>query len=104
MIPTELNQLLGDCLYWVEHETYGADEIAIRLKHRIVQIHCFANGNGRHSRLLADILVNHVFKQPVFTWGSQSILRPNETRENYIDALRKADLGDYKKLIAFARS
>jgi Fic-DOC domain mobile mystery protein B len=40
-IPIELKVVCDNTLYWMEHETYPAEEIAIRFKHRIVSIHCF---------------------------------------------------------------
>jgi len=100
-IAMDLRQLLDDACYWVEHSTYPPDELAIRVKHRIVCTHCFAKGNGRHSRLLADVLVN-ALGQPVFTWGAHSELP--DVRERYFEALRKADRGDVQALVAFARS
>jgi Fic-DOC domain mobile mystery protein B len=100
-IATNLRQLLDDARYWVEHASYPPDELAIRVKHRIVCIHCFANGNGRHSRLLADVLV-YALGQPIFTWGAYSEMP--DVRERYFEALRKADRGNMKPLIAFARS
>ena len=65
-IPTQLKALLDDTKYWIENKTYPPDELAIRFKHRIVAIHCFPNGNGRHSRLMADIIAEKVFKQQVY--------------------------------------
>lgn len=100
-IATDLHQLLDDARYWVEHASYPPDELAIRVKHRIVCIHCFANGNGRHSRLLADVLV-YALGQSIFTWGAYSEMP--DVRERYFEALRKADLGNLKPLITFARS
>ncbi|MBL7983115.1 MAG: mobile mystery protein B [Flavobacteriales bacterium] len=100
-IATDLRQLLDDARYWVEHASYPPDELAIRVKHRIVCIHCFVNGNGRHSRLLADVLV-YALGQPIFTWGAYSEMP--DVRERYFEALRKADRGNMKPLIAFARS
>jgi len=100
-IATDLRQLLDDARFWVEHSTYPPDEIAIRVKHGIVCIHCFANGNGRHSRLLADLLVN-TLGQPLFTWGAYSEMP--DVRERYFEALRKADRGDVQALLVFARS
>lgn len=100
-IATDLRQLLDDARYWVEHASYPPDELAVRVKHRIVCIHCFANGNGRHSRLLADALV-YALGQPVFTWGAYSEMP--DVRERYFEALRKADRGNMKPLIAFALS
>lgn len=59
-IPTELRYLLDDVRYWHENNTYPPDEIAVRFKHRIVSIHCFSIGNGRHSRLMADIIIEKI--------------------------------------------
>jgi len=103
-IGLDLRNLLGDALYWVEHRTYPPDEIAIRFKHRIVSIHCFPNGNGRHSRLMADVIIDKIFNQGVFSWGAANILRKGEERACYLKALRSADSGDIDPLLAFSRS
>jgi len=103
-IPTELKYLLDDAIYWHKHNTYTADEIAIRFKHRIVSIHCFPNGNGRHSRLMADIIIDKIYKQPVFTWGAANLSSDSNTREAYLKAVKAADNGDYHLLLNFARS
>ena len=68
-ISTALRKLLDDIHFWIDHKTFDGDEIALRCKHRMLSIHCFANGNGRHSRLIADIIVKDVFSLPVFSWG-----------------------------------
>jgi fido (protein-threonine AMPylation protein) len=68
--PSEFKYLLDDAKYWHENNTYPPDEIAVRFKHRLVSIHCFPNGNGRHSRLMADIIIEKIYKQPVFSWGA----------------------------------
>lgn len=104
MIGIELKKLLDDCLYWVEHNTFSVDEIAVRLSHRMVVIHPFANGNGRHARLIADTLVNKGFAKPYFTWGSKNLVKKGEARSNYLSALREADKLNYNLLIEFARS
>lgn len=103
-IGIELRTLLDDCRYWIENKTFPEDEIAVRFKHRIVSIHCFPNGNGRHSRLIADVIIEKVFGKPVFTWGSQNLIRKSAFRSSYLAALRDADNGSIKPLIAFARS
>lgn len=103
-IPTELKQLLDDTKYWIENNTYDSDEIAIRLKHRIVSIHCFANGNGRHSRILADIIIEKVFKQKMFSWGMSDLSKENDVRAYYLKAIKLADRHDYSELLKFARS
>lgn len=104
MIAVELRKLLDDAAFWVGNETFEPDETAIRLKHRIVQIHCFPNGNGRHSRLLADIVANHLLGRPVFSWGSVDLVAQGVARDEYLKALRESDAGDLRRLIAFARS
>ena len=98
-----LKQLNDDCLFWTAHKTYPPEEIAVRYKHRIVQIHCFPNGNGRHSRLMADVLVNHVFGKPVFTWGGVELIKNGTQRSNYLKTIKEADNGNIKPLVAFAR-
>ena len=103
-IRIELRNLLDDCRYWIEHKTYAPDEIAVRFSHRLVWIHCFPNGNGRHSRLIADVLVEKALVRPVFTWGSVTLSQPGAARSEYLGALRSADTGDLAPLIAFARS
>ncbi|MFT3681252.1 MAG: mobile mystery protein B [Ferruginibacter sp.] len=103
-IPTDLHHLLADAKYWMEHNTYLPDEIAIRFKHRIVSIHCFPNGNGRHSRLMADIIIEKIFSLPVFTWGAANLVKFGDQRKEYLSALKAADNGDMKPLIQFARS
>ncbi|MBC7606164.1 MAG: mobile mystery protein B [Burkholderiales bacterium] len=102
-IGMELKVLLDDTLYWINNETYHPDEIAIRFKHRIVNIHCFANGNGRHSRIMADIIIESVFGYPVFSWNHSNMVKADETRKSYITAIRGGDKGDIKPLMAFAR-
>jgi Fic-DOC domain mobile mystery protein B len=103
-IPMELRLLVDDTKYWVEHKTYEPEEIAIRFKHRLVSIHCFSNGNGRHSRIMADLIALHIFELGKFSWGHSSLLASSEQRKIYLNALKKADKGDYVDLIEFARS
>lgn len=103
-IPSDLKYLLDDAKYWHENNTYTQDEIAVRFKHRIVSIHCFPNGNGRHSRLMADIIIEQIYKQPVFSWGAANLSDEGDTRKSYLKAVKTADRGDYRLLLAFARS
>ncbi|MBL1213153.1 MAG: mobile mystery protein B [Ignavibacteriae bacterium] len=103
MIGVELRNLLDDCKYWIGNKVFNEDEIAIRLSHRMVLIHPFANGNGRHSRLMADVIINKGFGKPYFTWGSVNLVKEGEARIKYLEALRAADRNDYKHLIEFAR-
>ena len=103
-IGVSLKQLLDDGLYWLENKTYSDEEFAIRFKHRIVIIYCFPNGNGRHSRLIADIIISQIFGIPVFTWNSTNLNKKGGARSNYLTAIRLADNGDIKPLIDFAKA
>lgn len=102
-IQTEMAALFDDARYWVEHATYPPDEIAVRLHHRLVAIHPFPNGNGRHARLMADLLIERLGGEP-FSWGGGSLADVGELRARYVDALRAADNYDIGPLLAFARS
>lgn len=102
-IPIEVRQLVDDVRYWIEAKTYPEDEIAVRFHHRLVSIHPFPNGNGRHSRMAADLLAVRLGR-PRFTWGRNDLVQPAETRANYIAALRTADNHDIVPLLEFARS
>lgn len=103
-VPVRLRQLLEDCKFWIDNKIYSDEEIAIRFKHEMVAIHLFPNGNGRHSRLMADIVMKHIFKKPKFTWGHKNLVDKSKTRAAYINALKKADNGDFKLLIVFSKS
>jgi Fic-DOC domain mobile mystery protein B len=102
-VGVELKNLLDDVRYQVEHATYSPDEIAVRFHHRLVVIHPFPNGNGRHARMMADLLAVRL-GQPGFTWGSRNLIDATDTRQDYIAALQAADARDYAPLLAFARS
>jgi Fic-DOC domain mobile mystery protein B len=104
MIPNDLKQLCDDVRYWIKNQTFQDDEIAARFHHRLVQIHPFSNGNGRHARLMADILLEHFFDEPPFTWGTANLVQTGEDRRQYIESLRAADKGDYEPLMRFVRS
>jgi len=103
-IGVELKMLLDDTKYWIRNKTYDPDEIAIRFKHKLVKIHCFPNGNGRHSRLMADILIEKVFKREVFSWYGSNMVRPDHIRREYIQAIQQADQGVVGPLLQFARA
>lgn len=103
-IGIELKNLLDDTKYWIENKTYSPEEIAIRFKHRIVSIHCFPNGNGRHSRMMADIIIESIFEKELFMWHQSNMVKANETRKKYIHALKEADNGNIIPLIDFAKN
>lgn len=105
IIATELKILLDDTLFWIENKTYPADEIAIRFKHRLVFIHCFPNGNGRHSRLMADIIMEKIFNLTPFSWGIYQVgVEKEQMRAEYINAVKAADNHDYQPLLHFSQS
>lgn len=103
-IGMDLKVLLDDTLYWIDNNTFPPDEIAIRFKHRLVNIHCFPNGNGRHSRIMADIITESVFGNAVFSWNQSNMVKADDTRKAYIAAIREGDKGDIGPLMKFARN
>ena len=102
-IPTALRQLLDEVKAWIEYQSDPADEIAVRFHHRLVAIHPFPNGNGRHARLMADLLVMQLGGKR-FSWGRANLRDAGEMRTQYLAALKTADNHDYGPLLAFARS
>ncbi|NOY89604.1 MAG: mobile mystery protein B [Deltaproteobacteria bacterium] len=102
MIAIELRKLLDDTRTWIECHTFPPKELAARFHHRLVAIHPFPNGNGRHSRIMADAILMHILGEPGIDWiGGQDLLRPNDRRMRYIEALRNADQGDFTALLLF---
>jgi Fic-DOC domain mobile mystery protein B len=102
-IRERLGVLFDDARYWIENATFSADEIAVQFHHRLVFIHPFPNGNGRHGRLLADVLVMKLGR-PAFSWGSKDLVKQGEARDKYLAAMKAADHGDIQPLLEFARS
>ncbi|MFI5014525.1 MAG: mobile mystery protein B [Hyphomicrobiales bacterium] len=102
-VPTEMPMMFDDARHWVEHEIFPPDEIAIRVHHRLVATHAFPNGNGRHARLMADLLIERLGGQ-AFSWGGGSLVDGGELRAKYVAALQAADNHDMGPLLAFARS
>ena len=103
LIAMGVQNAIDDARYWVQNATYPPDQIAVRLSHRLVAIHPFPNGNGRFSRLVADLVARQL-GQPPFTWGPANLVYFGETRARYIKALRAADNNDIGPLLLFARS
>ncbi len=98
-----LRQLVYDARAWIEHAAYAPDEIAVRVHHRLVHIYALPNGNGRHARLMADLLIMSLGRER-FSWGSASLQDAGTTRRRYFAALQAADNHDIGPLVAFARS
>jgi Fic-DOC domain mobile mystery protein B len=102
-IGTVVNQLIEDVKFQIEHKSFPPDEIAARFHHRLVQIHCYPNGNGRHARVATDLLLKQLSQEP-FSWGDVSLVDQGEVRTRYISALQAADKHDYGPLLKFVRS
>lgn len=104
LISGEVRKLCEDTRYWIENKIYPWDEIAVRFHHRLVVIHPFPNGNGRHARFSTDLLLTSHGQKP-FTWGTAgSDLGSGMDRDRYLTALRSADRHDFKPLLEFVRS
>jgi Fic-DOC domain mobile mystery protein B len=102
-IGVELRGLVDDVRYWIEHVAFEPDEIAVRFHHRLVAIHPFPNGNGRHARLAADLLAVRLGRAR-FSWGSANLVEAAAMRAAYIAALKAADNHTIEPLLAFARA
>lgn len=106
LIREEVQKLLADARYWIEKQVYPWDELGVRFHHRLVCIHPFSNGNGRHARLLTDVLLVQ-YDQPRPTWGTQvegDLQKTSERRLKYLQALRQADQHSFEELFRFMKS
>jgi Fic-DOC domain mobile mystery protein B len=97
-VPTALKDLADDIAFWDKNKTFDIYETATRIHHRAVQIHPFKNGNGRWSRMLANIYLRQNNSMPV-KWQEDLLSKENPKRDEYIKALKNADNGDYTSLI-----
>lgn len=102
-IAVAVRSLTDDVNWWIDSETFEIDEIAVRFHHRLVAIHPFRNGNGRHGRVAADYLARALGAEP-FTWGRLLRLATSDLRRAYLSALKNADAGEISQLLIFARS
>jgi Fic-DOC domain mobile mystery protein B len=106
-ILNHLGLLLSNTDHWIKAGTFPRDEIAVRFHHQLVQIHVFPNGNGRHARLMTDLLLQKL-GSPKFSWGSTGAHMPldveGKTRTQYIEALQAADQNNFTPLLQFSRS
>jgi Fic-DOC domain mobile mystery protein B len=97
-IAEGVGMFLDDTDGWLRFSTYPVHEAAVRLHQRLVAIHPWSNGNGRHARLMADVVVASHGEKPL-TWGSRD---PESARRRYAEALRAAETGDVAPLLQFA--
>lgn len=102
-ISSELKQLMSNTKFWIEDESYDMDEIAVRFAHRLMQIQAFPDGNARHAKIMANVILEHLLNSEIFSWG-ESIPDPEKNRAEFLEALRKADKGKMDDLLKFARS
>jgi Fic-DOC domain mobile mystery protein B len=100
-IGMAVKQLFGDVQYWIENKSFDVEEISIRFHHQLVLIHPFPNGNGRHSRFMADLLNERLDGQPL-RWSGGNLADTGQLRAAYISALRAADRNDLVPLLNFA--
>jgi Fic-DOC domain mobile mystery protein B len=98
LVSTELKNLADDLDFWQSNKSFDAIEIAARLHHRAVVIHPFLNGNGRWSRMLANIYLKQNGLSPT-KWNENLLAKENVHRGDYIQALKQADNGNYEVLI-----
>ncbi len=106
IVSVELKKLLDDTHFQFTVTSLNQDEIIARFHHRLVWIHPFPNGNGRHARIVTDCLLRAV-DRPRFSWGGQSMnqySQATEIRKQYIGALRQADKGNIQSLMKFVRN
>jgi Fic-DOC domain mobile mystery protein B len=103
-VPMSVKNLCDDARLWINLREEEPDQVAVRFHHRLVSIHPFANGNGRHARLMTDVFLEAVLKRPKFTWGSADLSKPGDARHRYIAALHEADQNNYVPLNKFVRT
>ena len=101
-VPTALKELADDIEFWDKNKTFDIYETATRIHHRAVQIHPYKNGNGRWSRMFANIHLRQNGSMPV-KWQEDLLSKENSKRDEYIQALKDADIGDYLSLIEMHR-
>ena len=104
-VAVKLRNLLDNTRFQIDHKVFEPDEFVVRLHHQLVWVHAFPNGNGRHARLMADVLAQQLGR-PRMTWGGADVelVSMGTVRDRYLRALREADQGQWSALIAFARS
>ena len=104
LIRQELRRSYDDAREWLDQDTYPPDEFAVRPHYRVVAVHPFRNGNGRHARMLAALALARHFNANPLPWGGGALRSTDATRRAYIDALEAADHHDFAPLLRFARS
>lgn len=100
LVPAAVRALVEDCRSWLASDDTG--EPFARFHHRLVAIHPFPNGNGRHSRAAADLLCRaSAMRRP--SWGAGTYADEAALRAAYLGTLRAVDRDpdDLGPLLAF---
>jgi Fic-DOC domain mobile mystery protein B len=103
-IREHLRNVYADARAWLEHDVYSPEEFAARLHYRIATVHPFPNGNGRHARMVAHVVLVRHFKRDPLPWGNSALYAADAARQAYITALVAADNNDFAPLLTFAIS
>lgn len=103
-IAVDLHNFLEDAKCWLEFKHYDNLELSARIQHRLVQIHPFVNGNGRHSRVFTDIVRVYLLNEKPIKWANAKLENMTEERNSYISGLREADVGDLSTFIKYLQS
>ncbi len=99
-IPVEIKKLCDDIAFWEKSKNVNILEQSVRIHHRLVRIHPFLNGNGRHARMIADIFLSGRGKK-LPLWPDKDMVETTDIRKRYIHCLKEADNGDYAGLLEF---
>lgn len=102
LIAQQLKILLGNARYWADEHVFEPLEAAARFHHRMVEIHPFPNGNGRHARIAADELLRQYYDHGPIDWArGQDLQLQNDHRDQYIASLQAADGGNFEPILTF---
>ena len=82
-----LRQLCENAQVWINEQLWNPTELAVRVHHELARIHVFPNGNGRHARLMADMLLIRRFKLDPLPWGRANLSRFGAAHDAYIAAM-----------------
>ena len=102
-IEIERKKLNDDAVFWCEATVMTPKELAITFHHKLIQIHCYPNGNGRHGRIMADLIVEKLYEMKRLDWITEDMLHEGEARDIYIDAMKSADDNSYKLLFGLIK-
>jgi Fic-DOC domain mobile mystery protein B len=97
-----LQQLCENAKVWIEGKRWPPAEMAVRIHHALVRIHVFRNGNGRHARLFADLVLDRVYNHEPLPWGGPELNPTSSAHDTYINAIKEAEAGNFQPLLDFA--